>query len=117
MTVEPLLEEDEEAAAATRGGEVRELEEHTDLGEIYLSALIRRHLRLSLITVAVFVVALCLQPLVATLWPVYGDLRLAGIPVSWIVLGIGSYPLMYLLAVNYTRRAEAIDDEFTHLFR
>ena len=101
--------------AATR--EVRELEEQTGVGGIYLRALIRRQLRLSLATALVFVTAIGVQPLLSWVWPAFTDLRWLGIPVTWLILGLGSYPLMILLAVNYARRADAIDDEFTDLLQ
>jgi putative solute:sodium symporter small subunit len=97
--------------------EIRELQEQTGLGDIYLSALMRRQLRLSVITVAIFVTALAVQPLVSWLWPGFADIRFLDIPLTWLLLGLGSYPLMILLALYYTRRAEDIDDEFTEILK
>ena len=95
--------------------ELRELEEQTQVGEIFLGALLRRQLSLSLRVAATLVAALGVQPLVAWLWPGYGQLQVFGIPLPWLVLGVGSYPLLIALGLYYVRHAETIDDEFSEL--
>jgi hypothetical protein len=97
------------------GGELRELEEQTPVGEIFLAALMRRQLSLSLQVAAALAVALGSQPLLAWLWPAYGQLQLFGIPLPWVVLGAGSYPLLVAMGLYYVRHAETIDDEFSDL--
>jgi hypothetical protein len=97
------------------GGELRELEEQTPVGEIFLGALMRRQLSLSLRVAGTLVAVLGAQPLVAWLWPAYGQLHLFAIPLPWLVLGVGSYPLMIALGLYYVRHAERIDDEFSEL--
>ena len=96
-------------------GELRDLEEQTPVGEIFLGALLRRQLSLSLRVAATLVVVLGAQPLVAWLWPAYGNVRLFGIPLPWLVLGAASYPVMIALGLYYVRGAERIDDEFSEL--
>jgi putative solute:sodium symporter small subunit len=96
-------------------GELRELEEGTPVGEIFLGALMRRQLALSLRVAVTLIVALGAQPLVAWFWPAYGGLHVFGIPLPWLVLGVGSYPLMIALGLFYVRSAETIDDEFSEL--
>jgi putative solute:sodium symporter small subunit len=95
--------------------ELRELEEQTPVGEIFLGALMRRQLVLSLRVAVTLVVALGAQPLIAWFWPPYGALHVFGIPLPWLVLGVGSYPLMIALGLFYVRHAETIDDEFAEL--
>ena len=94
---------------------LRELEEQTPVGEIFLGALMRRQLSLSLRVAATLAVALGTQPLVAWVWPGYADIRLLGIPLPWLVLGVGSYPLLISLGLYYMRKADAIDEEFSDL--
>ena len=96
-------------------GELRDLEEQTQVGEIFLGALMRRHLTLSLAVAATLVATLGVQPLVAWLWPAYGAIRVFSVPLPWLVLGVGSYPLMIALGLYYVRHAETIDDEFSEL--
>ena len=95
--------------------ELRDLEEQTPVGEIFLHALLRRQLALSLGVAAVLVGVLGVQPLVAWLWPAYGRLQVFGIPLPWLVLGAASYPVFVALGLYYVRHAERIDDEFSEL--
>ncbi len=94
---------------------LRELEEQTEVGQVFLRALMRRQLRLSCAIAASFMGLLGVQPLLAALWPRYGRLQLLGLPLAWLVLGVGSYPVMVALGFLYVRRAEQIDDEFSDL--
>lgn len=87
------------------------------MGGVYLKALMRRQGRLSLGIALAFAGFLLFQPLLDWYWPEWGRLRLAGIPVAWLVLGIGSYPLLIWLGSLYVRRAAEVDDEFTDLLR
>lgn len=97
------------------GGELRELEEQTPVGELFLSALMRRQLSLSLRVAATLVAVLGAQPLVAWLLPGYADIRVFSIPLPWLVLGAGTYPLLIALGLYYVRNAETVDDEFSEL--
>jgi hypothetical protein len=97
------------------GGELRDLEEQTPVGEIFLGALLHRQLALSLRVAVILVAALGTQPLVAWLWPAYGQLHVFSIPLPWLVLGVGSYPLLIALGTYYVRHAERIDEEFSEL--
>ncbi len=99
------------------GGELRELEEQTPVGEIFLGALMRRQLSLSLGVAGTLVALLGVQPLLAWLLPAYGDVRVFSVPLPWLVLGVGSYPLLVALGLYYARKAEAIDDEFSDLLQ
>lgn len=94
---------------------MRDIEEQTAVGEIFLGALMRRQLRLSLGVAATLVLLLGVQPLIAWAWPGYGALRIFSIPLPWLVLGVASYPLMIALGLYYVRHAENIDDEFSEL--
>jgi len=50
-------------------------------------------------------------PLVFRLFPVLDDLRLLGIPVSWLALAVLPYPALTLLAGWQLRRAEQAEDD------
>ncbi|MHB1526216.1 MAG: DUF485 domain-containing protein [Candidatus Dormibacteria bacterium] len=94
---------------------LKEFEEQTEVGGLYLQALMRRQLRLSLTLALTFVAFLGAQPLLSTFWPPWTEIKLLGVPVSWLVLGVGSYPLLVWLGSRYVRLAEEVDDEFTDL--
>lgn len=104
-----------ERAPTPEFSELRELEEQTQVGAIFLEALMRRQLALSLAVAAVLLGLLGVQPLVAAIWPAYGELRLFSIPLPWLVLGVISYPVLIALGLYYVRAAETIDDEFSEL--
>jgi hypothetical protein len=95
--------------------DLRELEEQTRVGEIFLTALLRRQLSLSLRVALTLLVILGLQPLVAWLIPAYANTSLLSIPLPWLVLGVGSYPALIALGIYYVRHAERVDDEFSDL--
>ena len=48
-------------------------------------------------------------PLVLATWPELDAVRLAGIPVSWLVVAVLPYPVLALLARWQLRRAEAAE--------
>ncbi|GAA1797877.1 hypothetical protein GCM10009749_01880 [Agromyces neolithicus] len=76
-----------------------------DIAAVYVRSLIGSQLRLA-VTVAVgFAVATVLFVLVIALVPGLDDTYLAGVPVSWVLLGAGIYPLVITVAVLYQRAA------------
>jgi len=102
-------------AVDRQSSELRELEEQTPVGAIFLGSLMRRHLSLSLRVAATLGIVLGVQPLIARMWRGYGDIHLLGIPLPWLILGVGSYPVLIALGLYYVRKAETIDDEFSDL--
>jgi hypothetical protein len=96
---------------------LRELREQTLVGVIFLRALMRRQLRLSLAVAVACLVGLGIQPALPVIWPQYGDLTLLGLPLPWLVLGVLTYPVLVVLGLVYLRRAEGIDDDFTDLLQ
>ncbi|WP_417234528.1 hypothetical protein [Arthrobacter sp.] len=71
--------------------------------EFYVASLIRSQLRLSLsVAVGFLLLLLCLAVMVAT-WPQIHEIRILTIPLPWIVLGIGVYPIILLGAFLYNR--------------
>ena len=99
------------------GRRLRDLLEQTQVGTVFLSALMRRQLRLSLAITAAFLVGLGVQPLLPEIWPSYGDASVLGLPLPWLVLGVLTYPGLVVLGLLYVRRAEGIDDDFTDLLQ
>jgi hypothetical protein len=50
-------------------------------------------------------------PLVFALFPSLDEVRLLGIPVSWLALAVLPYPALTLLAGWHLRRAERVEDD------
>jgi hypothetical protein len=48
-------------------------------------------------------------------WPAYDRARFAGLPVAWLVLGLGIYPLMIALAWLAVRESERNEEDFRTL--
>lgn len=49
-------------------------------------------------------------PLAFSTWPVLDEVRIAGIPLSWLLLGVLPFPVMAAAAIWQLRRAESIED-------
>lgn len=116
MSLQPPGPPEGEAEAPASTG-LLEFEEQTEVGELYLRALMHRQGRLSIGIALAFVAFLLAQPLLAWWWPEWGRLEVFGLPVAWLVLAVVSYPLLVWLGSIYVRRAEEVDDEFTDLLR
>lgn len=92
-----------------------ELTEQTGLGEIYLTALLRAQLRLSvaiLLAVGGILVGL---PAFFLLAPGAAAATLGQVPVIWLVAGVAVYPIVLLAARLHVRMAERIERDFTDL--
>ena len=95
----------------------QELEEQTGLGEVYLSALLKAQLRLSLaILLGIAVVVLGL-PTLFVLAPATRDVLIGPIPLPWLAVGVLIYPVVFLAARIYVYQAERIEREFSDLMR
>ena len=93
----------------------QELAEQTGLGEVYLSALLRAQLRLSVaILLGIGVIVLGLPALFALL-PTTRDISIGPIPLPWLAIGVLIYPVVFLAARIYVHQAERIEREFSDL--
>lgn len=93
----------------------REIEEQTQVGEVLVRGLVRAQLglavRLSLLVAASFGVL----PLLFALAPDTARVRVAGLPLPWILLGALAYPVIIGVAWTYVRLAERNEQEFVEL--
>lgn len=93
----------------------QELEEQTGLGEVYLSALLRAQLRLSVaILLGIGLVVLGL-PAVLILLPAARLFHVGPIPFPWLAIGVLIYPVVFVAARIYVHQAERIEREFSDL--
>ena len=72
----------------------RDIDEQTRLGEVYIRSLISAQARLAIVTCAVFGCLLGGLPLLFALLPEMGSIRLLGIPLPWLLLGVVVYPAL-----------------------
>lgn len=99
----------------TRTDAGAEIDAETLLGDLYLRSLLRAQLLLAGSVIAVLVLTLGSVPLLFHLFPGVAQLRLIGVPLPFVLLGFGAYPLLLLLGWAYVRRAEANELAFTAL--
>jgi hypothetical protein len=104
---------------AARRGPTRpvttEINEQTGLGEVYMAALLRAQLRLSVSVLVAAAVVLGILPLLFLAVPATHELKIWLIPLPWLILGVLVYPVVALAARYYVRHAEAIERDFANL--
>jgi hypothetical protein len=93
----------------------RDIDEQTELGDVYLAGLMRAQLRLSVAILALTVAGLAALPAVLLLVPATRGVTVAGIPFAWLVLGVAVYPAAWVLARWYSRQSERIEADFTEV--
>jgi hypothetical protein len=96
---------------------VREIDEQTELGEVYMASLIRSQRRLAIGVVVVIGLLLVGTALLGAGASEFDRLRLAGIPLPWLLLGVLVYPAMIAMAWYTVRHAERNERAFHDLIR
>jgi hypothetical protein len=96
---------------------IREIDEQTQLGEVYMRALIRSQLRLAVLVCAALAALLGGTALVLADQPALGRYSVLGIPLPWLLLGVLAYPPLILLAAFTMRHAERNESDFAALVR
>jgi len=92
-----------------------EIDEETVLGTVLMGSLLRAQLRLAVLTLLPLATLAVGMPLLFRLAPGLADLRLLGVPLSFLVLAGLVYPLLIALGWAYIRRAERHEAEFADL--
>jgi hypothetical protein len=92
-----------------------EIDAGTTIGAIYMRSLLRDQLRLALRIVATLGVTVASLPLLFHLLPGLGGVRLLGVPLAWLLLGVLVHPWLLVLGWAYIRRAEAHERDFADL--
>jgi len=104
---------------AARRGPTRpvttEIDEQTGLGEVYMAALMRAQLRLSVTVLVAAAFLLGILPVLFLAVPVTRELHVWLVPLPWLILGVLVYPVVALAARYYVRHAEAIERDFADL--
>lgn len=89
-----------------------QIDGRTRVGEIYMRTLIRSQLRLALSVTAALVLLVGSLPFALHSWPWLRTTRVVGIPLPWLLLGGGVYPVLLVLALVYVRGAERNERAF-----
>ncbi|WP_258060514.1 MULTISPECIES: hypothetical protein [unclassified Arthrobacter] len=93
----------------------RELDEQTEVGELFIGSLIRSQLRLALVVGGGFMVILLGVPVLLAFLPVVSGLTLFTVPLPWFLLGVGVYPLVIICGALYVRSASRNEQRFLDL--
>ncbi len=78
--------------------------------EEFLRLLMKRQLRLSLLCAASFLVVLLGLPLANYLFPGIMAREVFGFTLSWLVLGIGFFPAVWVIAFVFIRRSIRLEE-------
>ncbi|MEU5160879.1 hypothetical protein AB0G74_14910 [Streptomyces sp. NPDC020875] len=92
-----------------------EITEQTTLGATYVRSLMRSQLRTALRATGVLALLVGTLPLLFALPSVFGGRAPSPEPFVWGALGVGVYPVMWLTARWYVRRAERNERDFLRL--
>lgn len=92
-----------------------EISEQTTLGATYVRSLMRSQLRAALCALGTLVLLVGSLPLLFALPAAVGGSLSLPKPFVWASLGVAVYPVMWLTARWYVRRAERNESDFTRL--
>src|SRR6266550_423488 len=81
--------------------------------EEFLRSLMRKQLRLSVTCAATFLVALLALPLLNYFLPELMAARVFGFTLTWFILGVLFFPLVWLIAWVFIRKSIALEERET----
>jgi len=79
--------------------------------ESFLHSLMRKQLRLSILCASAFLLGLVGLPLANYFLPDLMSVRIFGFTLTWLILGVGFFPVVWLMAWVFIRRSMALEDE------
>jgi hypothetical protein len=103
------------AARRPRHPLTREIDEQTQLGEVYMRSLVRTQFRLALFVCTVLACVAGGLPLLFLLVPDLRGTQVLGLPLPWVVLAGLIYPAFISGAWLYVRQAERNERDFADL--
>ena len=94
-----------------------DLVEQTSVGEALVRGLVRAQLALALRLWLVVATGLGGLPLLFAVAPEVGAVKVAGIGLPWLLLGVLSFPFLFGVGWAYVRWAERNEQDFTAVIR
>lgn len=94
---------------------LKEVAEQTTYGAIFLDDLLKRQRALSISVAVVFLIIIFSLPLLNFFTRDWPPLQILGIDISWMVLAILIYPVIWALAFYFVSTADKYEDDFTDL--
>ena len=108
----------EVAALRKPAGPARaDLAEQTPLGEALVRGLVRAQLALALRLALVVVTGLGALPLLFTVAPAVGQIKIFGVNLPWLLLGVLSFPFLFGVGWAYVRWSERNEQDFIAVTR
>ncbi|MDP9820953.1 hypothetical protein [Nocardioides massiliensis] len=89
-----------------------EIDRQSLVGEVYMTSLLRAQLRLAVIVLVALTVTVGALPLVFLQFPGLNDILVLGMPLPWVMLAFGIYPVLVVLGWLYVRAAERNEQAF-----
>ena len=86
-----------------------------DPSAVYVRSLIRAQLRVALVTAGAFALLLAAATATLALVPEVRTATVGGIPIVWIVLGAGVYPVVLLVAIVFVRAVDRNERHYRSL--
>jgi uncharacterized membrane protein (DUF485 family) len=77
----------------------------------FLASLMRRQLKLSVACAAAFLVVLLGLPLANYFAPALMATRVAGFTLSWLILGVVFFPVVWVISFIFIKRSIALEDD------
>ena len=103
------------APSPPASGQPRPGERSAASDEVYVRALIRSQLRVALVVASGFFISLLAFSLTLRLIPELGKQTWLGVPIAWLLLGFGVYPMIGLSAWLYVRVASRNESRYLAL--
>jgi hypothetical protein len=95
----------------------REIDEQTDVGEVYMTALLRSQLRPGLALLALVGLVLGGLPLLFLLLPEVAAHPVGPVTAAWLLVGVAPFPALLAAAWWHVRTAERVERDFTDILR
>jgi hypothetical protein len=94
-----------------------ELAEQTRVGEALVRGLVRAQLALALRLSVVVGIGLGALPLLFAIAPSTSRIKVVGISLPWLLLGVASFPFLMAVGWTYVHLAERNEQDFTAVVR
>lgn len=94
-----------------------ELTEQTQVGEALVRGLVRAQLALALRLSVVVGIGLGALPLLFAVAPTTSTVKVFGISLPWLLLGVGAFPFLVAVGWAYVHLAERNEQDFTAVVR
>jgi hypothetical protein len=92
-----------------------DIDEQTHIGEVYMGSLVRTQLLLAVGVCLIFTVLLGGLPLLFSIEPGLAEVRVVGVPLPWLLLGVLVHPVLIAGAWFYVRQAERNEQDWVEL--